>query len=211
MSFLSSESVKRELYKHIDPFDPERVEHGAYELGLGPEVFTTDNETSELIYTNQKVVIRPGQMGMLLTEEKLLIPKDIVGFISIKAGIKFRGLINVSGFHVDPGFNGRLKFSVYNAGTENIHLERNRPTFLIWFGHLDNSTSDTYSGDHDSIESIPPKDIAKLQGDIPSPNNLSDRIRSLEESLEWAKKIFITIVGGVFIILGSILIASFIG
>ena len=62
----------------------------------------------------QNLVIPPGQFGLILTNEVVTIPNDLIGFISIKAKIKFRGLINVSGFHVDPGFHGH---GIFTLGT----------------------------------------------------------------------------------------------
>ena len=44
-------------------------------------------------------------MAMLITEEQVNVPLDAMAFISMKAGKKLGGLINISGFHVDPGFN----------------------------------------------------------------------------------------------------------
>ncbi len=60
------------------------------------------------------------------------------------------GLINVSGFHVDPGFKGKLLFSVYNAGTGPISMEKGEPYFLIWFAELalKDGEKDTYNGEH---------------------------------------------------------------
>jgi hypothetical protein len=65
------------------------------------------------------------------------VPKNAIAFISMKAGIKHKGLINISGFHVDPGFKGKLLFSVYNAGTTKINLKRGQECFLIWYSNLD--------------------------------------------------------------------------
>ena len=48
--------------------------------------------------------IPPGQFAFLLTEEVVSVPPDALAFISIRAKTKFRGLVNVSGFHVDPGY-----------------------------------------------------------------------------------------------------------
>jgi dCTP deaminase len=63
-----------------------------------------------------------------------------MAFISIKARIKWRGLINVSGFHVDPGYEGRLIFAVLNGGPAAVHLRRGDPCFLMWFADLDRWT-----------------------------------------------------------------------
>ena len=65
------------------------------------------------------------------------MPDTAIAFISIRASIKFKGLINVSGFHVDPGFRGQLRFAVYNAGSSEIDLDQDERVFMIWFADLD--------------------------------------------------------------------------
>src|SRR5689334_22348820 len=148
MAFWNSEKLKQVISvgKFVEPFDEKAVKHGAYELSLGPEAFLTsdDDNKKDILDEGEQLVIPPGQFGLLLTEEKVRIPNNAIGFISIKAGIKFRGLVNVSGFHVDPGFSGRLKFSVYNAGSQNIVLQRKERVFLLWFSDLDQPTADVY-------------------------------------------------------------------
>src|SRR5437868_9314438 len=128
MSFWSSEKLKERLVSEslFDPCDLANIKNGAYELGLGSEAFVTSDgiQTKSEIPDGKQLVIPPGQFGLLVTEERVAIPTDAIGFISIKAGVKFRGLVNVSGFHVDPGFSCKLKFAVYNAGSQNIILDR---------------------------------------------------------------------------------------
>ena len=60
------------------------------------------------------------------------------------------GLVNVSGFHVDPGYKGRLKFAVYNAGGSDIKLTRGDAIFLIWFSELDKVSQHLYVSTLDS-------------------------------------------------------------
>ena len=210
MSFLSSESVKSELHSNIEPFNPKRVEHGAYEMGLGRQVFTTDKEKPRPVWPNETITVRPGQMAILLTEEELILPNNIVGFISIKAGIKFKGLINISGFHVDPGYVGHLKFSVYNAGTDNILLRRKDPTFLVWFSYLDQSTGDTYQGKNRNTDSVSSDDAMRIQGGTPSPHSLEEKIKDLRSDVEYVKKIanrtvFALIIAVISLLLRNIL------
>jgi hypothetical protein len=38
-----------------------------------------------------------------------------MAFISMRTAFKFKGLVNISGFHVDPGYKGKLIFAVFNA------------------------------------------------------------------------------------------------
>src|SRR5205823_5938842 len=102
------------------------------------------------------------------TEETVTIPPDALGFISMRTRVKLGGLINVSGFHVDPGFSGRLKFSVYNAGSSTRVVQRGEPIFMLWFCNLDRATSDLYRGNRQSQMAISGEDQTLLQGNIAS-------------------------------------------
>jgi len=187
MAYWSSEKLRQigAEGKLIQPFDQSAIAHGAYELCLGPEAFLTSYEENKkrILKDGEQLVIPPGQFGLLLTEESVSIPANAIGFISIKAGIKFRGLVNVSGFHVDPGFPGRLKFSVYNAGSRDVVLQRKQRVFLLWLSDLDRQTTDIYAGSHANQNEITPDDVMKIQGEIASPGQLKNDMRALSEKL----------------------------
>src|SRR5690606_30973506 len=85
--------------------------------------------------------IPAGQFALIRTKEKISIPLNAIGFISVRAKTKFKGLINVSGFHVDPGYSDHLIFSVFNAGPKAIPVKENDPIFLIWFADLNEDNS----------------------------------------------------------------------
>ncbi len=187
MSFLGTEKLKDLLNakKVVDPFDLGRVVCGGYELSLGDEIFRTDAKDKKketLTKPKEQIVINPGQFALLLTHEVVDIPTDKIAFISIKAGIKLRGLVNVSGFHVDPGFKGKLIFSVYNAGSGPVSLVRGEPCFLIWFSHLElkegeDSSYEKSGRDHKNLDSIPTKYIDSLNAlELASPNVLLEKI-----------------------------------
>ena len=129
MAFWGSDTIRfRQINDYlVTPFDNARIKHGQYLLSVGPESFITVNDVkTEMKGLYDQISIEPGQFAIILTEETVTMPKDAIGFISIRASIKFRGFVNVSGFHVDPGFTGRLKFAVYNAGPKPIVLERSQ-------------------------------------------------------------------------------------
>src|SRR4051812_29021908 len=102
MSFLGVRELN-ELQRNnlvIQPFIESRVKNGAYELSLGSEAFLTDSKVGkvEIINNtdNRQIDINPGQFALFLTAEKVHIPKNKIAFISIKAGEKLKGLVNVS-------------------------------------------------------------------------------------------------------------------
>lgn len=118
MAFWNTNRIKQECLAQgmITPYREDRAIRCAYELGVGSEAFVTSkSESTTHLQVGHKVIIPPGQFGLVTTSETIYVPATAIAFISIRARVKFQGLVNVSGFHVDPGFRGQLKFAVYNA------------------------------------------------------------------------------------------------
>lgn len=174
-------------------YDQNRVEQAAYALSLGSEAYRTDNidRKIEILDDNNRTIeINPGQFTLLMTKEVVAIPKDKLAFISIKAKQKLKGLINISGFHVDPGYEGKLLFSVYNASPSTITLQTKRPYFLIWFAALETEASqkDAYNpknNSHQGQQNIPPEYLDALKrGEMVSPHALMEKIKDTKAELE---------------------------
>jgi hypothetical protein len=133
----------------------------------------------------------------LITEEYIRVPKNRIGFITIKFSLKKKGLINISGFHVDPGFEGKLLFSVYNAGASPIPLTQGTDAFRMWLAELDGD-AEPYKGDHQGQDCISENDISLLMGRVASPSALLDELsetkRHLQETVKWAKWIATAVI-----------------
>lgn len=181
--FWSSETLHQRLPTLISPFEPKNIKHGAYELALGEEAFVTGQSTRLTLAPDSEVVIPQGQFALLLTEETITVPDDAISFISMKSGNKFRGLINVSGFHVDPGWEGKLIFSVFNAGVQEIHISRGKPLFMMWFSDLDCQTADLYDGEHKGQRRIPDSMITNIAVKHPSPTALQKEIDDAKQAM----------------------------
>ncbi len=102
-----------------------------------------------------------------------------MAFISVRAKIKFRGLVNVSGFHVDPGFRGQLTFAVFNAGPVPIHLKRGQAIFLIWYASLDCET--TFKKEGFVRKGIDPEVVTAVAGELQSFSGLSKKIKDVDK------------------------------
>jgi dCTP deaminase len=162
-------------------FRPERVKNCAYELSVGPQHYSTDmkggvGQTPD----SGTIEIPPGQLAILVTAETVRIPISVIGFISMKFSAKVRGLINVSGFHVDPGFEGHLKFAVYNAGSRPALFSPGQALFQLWLADLD-AAAEPYDGIHEGGNRISQRDVMDLQGDVASPAQLRAAMDALEE------------------------------
>lgn len=186
MAYLGTEDLKKLLPHCIEGYDENRIDNVAYELSLGNEVYLTDSATGKkelLDDKNSQVVIKPGQFALLLTKETVKIPSKYLAFISIKFSQKIKGLVNISGFHVDPGFEGKIIFSVYNAGPATIVLDKSKPYFMIWFSNL-TGESKPYDGKHKNQDSITAEHINQLKGELASPNSLLTLIKDLEKKVD---------------------------
>jgi dCTP deaminase len=187
--FWSGETLSKRLKPLIQPFAPGRVDCAAYTLSIGPEVYVSPNDQSAdpTTVTVRKLVegeaftIPPGQFAFLLTEEIVSVPADALALISIRAKTKFRGLVNVSGFHVDPGYRGQLTFAVFNAGPVPIHLKRGQPIFLIWYASLDCESAFKKSGPVQM--GIDPELITAVAGELQSFAGLSKKIKDVDKAL----------------------------
>jgi dCTP deaminase len=207
MSFWTTEKLKREqtrtpLEPLIAPFDVKRVKQGAYELSLGPEAFVTSGPsgTKKKLRSREQMAIPAGQFALLLTEEVVRIPNNAIGFISVRFSLKRRGIVNVSGFHVDSGFVGRLKFAVYNAGSQKIVVARGEPIFMIWYSELSEPTADLYKGDPCVLNEITSRDVNLLQGEVASPGELKKQLDELKSEFTIWKTLLLAILGGLLIL-----------
>jgi len=191
MPFWSGETLEERLIDLIDPFERRAIDCAAYTLRIGREIYVSpDREipdpsrhTKRTLAEGEGFTIPPGQFGFLSTAERVKVPDNALAFISIKARQKFSGLINISGFHVDPGYEGALLFSVMNAGPKPLHLAQGQPLFLIWYADLDRLT-ERKKRPEDGFDGIEPDQINKISGEILSLQSLSDKLRTLEQDIQ---------------------------
>ncbi|MEO1969121.1 MAG: hypothetical protein ABGW87_10465 [Sphingomonadaceae bacterium] len=226
MAFWGGAKLRAEVEKQkiVSCFDPGKIDCSAYTLTLGAEAFVTPSFGDDLRENLKKkltepiaetvcgqerrkgggsVVIPPGQFAFLLTEEIVSIPNNVMGFISLKSKAKFRGLINVSGFHVDPGFKGRLIYSVFNAGPAALSLSRGDSLFLLWLADLSGPTEKGYYKDGTGYVEIPSDLVTEVSRETHSLQDLANRVVALSESVRMIR----SVAAGLGVALGLIIAA----
>jgi dCTP deaminase len=212
--FWTGEMIEAEKANLFKPDRPDAVDCAAYTLRMGPEVYISPNDqakdpqavTIRTLSDNEAFAIPAGQFAFLLTEEIVTVPDHAVAWISMKAKIKWKGLINVSGFHVDTGFNGRLVFAVFNAGPVSVHLRRGQDLFLIWFANLAQPTRNIRK--QPVQMHISPELISGIAGELQSLANLNSKIKENKTELEnrihsvEKEQVAIRVLAGIFITIG---------
>lgn len=188
MSFWSSQTLRSRLPSLIEPFNNDQIESASYQLCLGEEVYISPLPDTPLkerkkipLSEKDTVPIPPGQFAFLITSEQIEVPKNAIAFISIKFQFKSKGLINVSGLHVDPGYNGKLIFAVYNAGPLHLHIRRGERVFSIWYADLDQDDENPRKKTgYDSI----PTDLMNSPDLVSSLPYLKTRLDDIEKKVE---------------------------
>ncbi|MEJ0097305.1 MAG: deoxycytidine triphosphate deaminase [Bauldia sp.] len=203
MAFWSGETLKvrlrsENIISHND-YSEFRVDCAAYTLRVGNEVYISPSEhqtdankaTARRLAIGEMFPIPPGQFAFIITEETISVPKNAIGFISMKSNVKLGGLINVSGFHVDPGYTGKLIFAVFNAGPRPVQLKRWEECFLLWLADLDDPNSrpeipysKSAKSDKDGFTSIPARLVNRISGEMLSFEGLNAKILDFSKDYE---------------------------
>lgn len=110
-----------------------------------------------------------------------------MGFLNMKSSIKLAGLINVSGFHIDPGYDGKLVFSVFNAGPRPVTIRQGDNCFLMWLATIEDGGGPSleagdrvYHKDTAGFSGIDSKLINSISGDVISIAALSEIVKKVQ-------------------------------
>jgi dCTP deaminase len=174
------------------------------DLRLGSEYFLSSQKVPKKLDENDEyLTIRSGEFALLTTHEKLKIPNDVLAFISMRFTYSLKGLINISGFHVDPGYSGRIIYSVYNAGPNSIVLKYKERIFMVIFAKIGTKIIRDLRQNPDipDIDHIEPKHISGLVGTPVSIQSLDKRVSKMENWLKvlgWVIPAVIAAIIGIF-------------
>jgi dCTP deaminase len=72
----------------------------------------------------QDYSLKTGETAVVTTIETLHLPSDVAGFGFPPSGVSFKGLLMTNPGHVDPGYEGVMRFTVINMGKDPYCLER---------------------------------------------------------------------------------------
>lgn len=155
MPFLARDKLKERatagLFEDGD-FDLGSLQQCSYDLRLGEEVYLLGRNAPERLSDRRPYLsLAPGQFALLTSYERLNMPADLLGFITIRATYKMQGLVNISGFHVDPTFRGRLVFSVQNAGATDIKLRYRERMFAFFADNIEGNIGEPRTRRQDGI------------------------------------------------------------
>jgi dCTP deaminase len=122
----------------IDPYDPDAVGPASIDLRLGNEIrifspmpqvlpisATTDyrDQTYRLELTPAGYVIKPGELVLGMTSERLTLPPDIAGWLGSRSRFARLGLmVHISAPFMQPGISNQQVLEILNVGPNYLKL-----------------------------------------------------------------------------------------
>lgn len=128
--------------------DKAQIGPACYELRMGAVYYdlTEDDARIECSAT-KKILIKPGHRVVLITEEALEIPSDVIARVTSKGSLFSIGLSPVSTY-ADPGFTGNLGIVTQNMSDKYIEIPVGEPIAKVDFSLLSTAVKRPYQGQH---------------------------------------------------------------
>jgi hypothetical protein len=127
-----------------------------------------------------------GDFALVLTRESIKLPLDIACVIGMRSSLARRGLILLAGLQIDPGFEGHLRFGLYNASPRRITLDYDDELCTIEFRKLAGPVARAAPRIPDLIEGkIPEADRTYLRAlETTSLTDLSRNMQTLTRNVD---------------------------
>lgn len=128
-------------------YDPRNVQQACYELRASDIYYDLATGEKHVVTADDYILLKPHQMTVVITEESLKLPDDILGRILTKGKLFSIGVLPVNTY-ADPGFTGRLGIVLYNASNNYIKIHPLQSIAKIEFTKLQKQVIDRYVGQH---------------------------------------------------------------
>ncbi|MEM7241080.1 MAG: hypothetical protein AAF429_02745 [Pseudomonadota bacterium] len=213
---LKFEYAEGELYqpqkdKVKDPKE-RQLQPSSFDLTIGKIFFPpeTEYDPDKLHYHYPKgskgAKIGPGESLFIETAETLTLADDLAAFGFPPARLSRSGLTMTNPGHVDPGYKGKLSFTIVNLGRDIMTINSGDVIATLLIFSLSGSADVPYKNSTDKDEKETRERRAKLLNQLsPDFGNFSQRIvdeaaravQKLSVKLEWAKLLVPALAGAV--------------
>jgi dUTPase len=132
-------------------------------------------------FDQTNLVVRPGEVVFVMTEETLELPNNIFCQLSAKRKLSHAGIITLGGFIVDPNYTGKLLFGLYNISSKEFPIMPGKKLVAGVFYKIDDDEVKKFSTTPESLNDFP-DELVRLISDYKSL-----AIESLSEELNTIK------------------------
>lgn len=160
---LSDNGIKKMLRSggmKIEPLDEEQIGSASIDLTLSDEWYTFKKEllkkTVDLSETgfqeafeikkSESITLKPGEMCLAKTVEKITLPPDVMGMLEGRTRFARMGLaVHITSTLVQPGSDNRQVLEVMNMAPFPIRLHAGMRISQVLFEKLESPTSKPYA------------------------------------------------------------------
>ena len=152
--------------------------------------------------------LKTGETAVITTLETLHFPSDIAAFGFPPSRVSFKGLLMTNPGHVDPGYDGVMRFTVINMAKESYPLERGGKIVTLLMFRMSAGAHRDWASRNAPLPTEPrlPShvDISRLSRDFVNVDERAKKVAN-EYGLKWSAGItaVLAIVGVLLQLLGS--------
>lgn len=112
--------------------------------------------------------LMPGETAIVTTRERLKLPSDIAGFGFPPSHVSIDGILMTNPGHVDPGYHGRMRFTLIHMGKKPYELRSGDPVVTVLFVKLSGDVDADYAMRRQGhLPDLPPRDtLTQLSRDF---------------------------------------------
>lgn len=96
-------------------------------IGLTPFIASNVRAAAVDLTLAKELTLAPGTSASAQTKERIELPRDYLGRIGIVSPLARLGIVATHAFQIEPGFQGHVEFSLFNAGSASLRLRASEP------------------------------------------------------------------------------------
>jgi deoxycytidine triphosphate deaminase len=187
---MTDSEIQKAIDNHqlfITPFEPKKLKGASYDLSLGREALVSNRDKKVLLGPDRthSLHLEAGDFALVLTKESVKFPLDMCAEIGMRSSLARMGLVLLHGMQIDPGFEGYLRFGLYNASPRKITLDYDDDICMVEFHKLARNATKPAPRNEDLIQGkIPEVDRQFLRSlETTSLSELSKDLRTMSQNV----------------------------
>lgn len=195
---LSRVAIKERLAKgeifHKGTCDDSCIKEASYALRVAKDGLLLNGELyppgTESPDASRYFIIKPGEIAIFSTMERLNMPNDVVGHLGIRIDYAVQGLTGLMGIQVDPAYgkgveDERLYLRVINLGSQEVKVRPGDAVFNVEFRKLVGEINDEIP-DRQPMWGRLEQPLLRQQN--PSDSYITEAQKEFDEGMEDVKK-----------------------
>jgi dCTP deaminase len=110
-----------------------KIQPASLDVAIGRILLPIEEDDTRLPQSETSVSLNQGETAVVETLEFFNVPRTIAAIGFPPAHVSRDGLLMTNPGHIDPGFKGRLTFTVINVGKKPIQLVAGKPICTLLF------------------------------------------------------------------------------